>query len=191
MWLSNQEFHEGEKKMKLTKVRMVSGALVLAGMLVLLGAGFAGFAQQGPPPGGFGGGGPRGGGERGRGPRGGGIPFLRDLNLTDAQKAQVKQITDSFEASTKQLRERLDALHESERSATFDGTFNEAAVRAAAQERANVMVELDVARARMASQVFAVLTAEQKAQVAARRQEMEQRRQEFKQKREANQSSEQ
>ncbi len=167
--------------MRLTKVRIVASAIVLAGMLVLVGVGFAGFAQQGPPPGGFGGG----------GPRGGGIPFLRDLNLTDAQKAQIKQITDSFEASTKQLRERLDALHESERGAAFDGTFNEAAVRAAAQERANVMVELDVARARMASQVFAVLTAEQKAQVAARRQEMEQRRQEFKQKRAENPGNDQ
>ena len=171
---------------------MIASAIVLAGMLALVGVGFAGFAQQGPPPGGFGGGGPRGGGDRGRGPRGGGLPFLRDLNLTDAQKAQIKQITDSFEASTKELRERLDALHESERaSAPTDGTFNEAAVRAAAQERASVMVELDVARARMASQVFAVLTAEQKAQVAARRQEMEQRRQEFKQKRAGNPGSEQ
>ena len=175
--------------MRLTKLRVVSGALALAGILLLTGVGFAGFAQEGPSGRGFGGP-PRG--ERGRGPRGGGgLPFLRDLNLTDAQKAQVKQIVDSFEANTKQLRERLDALHENESGAFTDGAFNEAAVRAAAQERANVEVELEVARARMASQVFALLTPEQKAQVAQRRQEMEQRRQEWKQKRAENQGDSQ
>ena len=55
---------------------------------------------------------------------------------------------------------------------------DEAAVRAAAQARANVQVELEVARARMMSQIFAVLTAEQKAQLAAKRQQFEQRRSE-------------
>jgi protein CpxP len=159
--------------MRLTNLKAVYGALALAAALLLTGVGFASFAQ-----GGFGGG-PRG--ERGRGPggpRGGRIPFLRDLNLTDAQKAQIKQITDSAEASTKELRQRLDALHESELGGLTDGTFNEGAVRAAAQERANVQVELEVARARTMSQIFAVLTPEQKSQIAAKRQEFEQRRRE-------------
>jgi protein CpxP len=164
--------------MRLTNLKAVYGALALAAALLLTGVGFASFAQGGPQ-GGFGGGGPRG--ERGRGPggpRGGRIPFLHDLNLTDAQKAQIKQITDSAEASTKELRQRLDALHESELSGLTDGTFNEGAVRAAAQERANVQVELEVARARTMSQIFAVLTPEQKSQIAAKRQEFEQRRRE-------------
>lgn len=162
--------------MRLSKLKAFYGALALAGALLLTGIGYAGFAQGGPP-GGFGGRGPRG--ERGgRGPRGGHVPFLRDLNLTDAQKAQIKQITDNAEASTKELRQRMDALHESEMNGLTDGTFNEAAVRAAAQERANVQVELEVARARMTSQIFAVLTPEQKTQVAAKRQEFEQRRRE-------------
>jgi Spy/CpxP family protein refolding chaperone len=163
--------------MRLTKFKAVYGALALAGAL-LLGLGFASFAQDGPQRG-FGGGGPRG--ERGRGPggpRGGHIPFLRDLNLTDAQKAQIKQITDNAEASTKELRQRMDALHESEMNGPTDGAFNETAVRAAAQERANVQVELEVSRARTMSQIFAVLTPEQKTQIAAKRQEFEQKRRE-------------
>ena len=164
--------------MRLTKWKIMSGALVLAAAL-LLGLGVAGFAQQGPERHWDGGGGPP------HGPHGPGgfVPFLRDLNLSDAQKAQVKQIMDSFESSTKPLRDRLDALHESEVSTLFkDGAFDEAAVRASAQERANVMVEMDVARARMMSQVYAILTPEQKTLVAQRRQQMEQRRQEWKQK---------
>ena len=168
--------------MRVTKWKIMSGALVLAAAL-LLGVGVAGFAQQGPERHWDGGGGPHG--ERGpHGGPGGFVPFLRDLNLSDAQKAQVKQIMDSFESSTKPLRDRLEALHESEVSTLFkDGAFDEAAVRALAQERANVMVEMDVARARMMSQVYAILTPEQKALVAQRRQQMEQKRQEWKQKR--------
>ena len=162
--------------MRLTKMKIFSGAFVLAAAL-LLGVGVAGFAQQGPGRG-FDGGGPRG---EHRGPhgRGGFVPFLRDLNLSDAQKAQIKQITDSFEASTKPLWERLGEQRDGEMDALKDGAFDEAAVRAAAQERANVHVELEVARARMMSQVYALLTPEQKAQIAQRRQQFEQKRQEW------------
>lgn len=115
--------------MRLTKMKIVSGALVLVAAL-LLGVGVVSFAQEGHP-GGRGHGRSHGG--HGRGGRGGLIPFLRDLNLTDAQKAQVKQIADSFEESTKSLRERLDALRDSEMEGLKEGAFNEAAVRAAAQ----------------------------------------------------------
>lgn len=44
--------------------------------------------------------------------------------------------------------------------------------------RAALQVELEVARARAQSQVYAVLTAEQKAKLAGLRQQFEQRRQE-------------
>jgi Spy/CpxP family protein refolding chaperone len=97
--------------------------------------------------------------------------------LTDAQKAQVKQIVDNFEASTKELREKMRGLRGGEGDA-FNGTFDEATVRSQAQARAQVQVELEVAHARMLSQVYNVLTAEQKAQVAERRQQFEQRRRE-------------
>lgn len=48
--------------------------------------------------------------------------------------------------------------------------FDEAAARAAAQARAGVHVEREVARARLLPRVYAPLTAEQKAQLAERRQ---------------------
>jgi periplasmic protein CpxP/Spy len=172
--------------MRLTKMKIISGALVLAAAL-LLGVGVAGFAQEGPR--GEHGGRPHGG--PGRGGRGGFVPFLRDLNLSDAQKAQVKQLADSFEESTKPLRERLDALRESEMDGLKDGAFNEAAVRTAAQERANAHVELEVARARSWSQVYALLTTEQKAQIAERRQQFEQKRQAWKERHAGNSGGDQ
>jgi protein CpxP len=160
---------EEERKMKLNLKKM-SGFIVIAASLLL--ATVAGFSQQGRPAGS-----PPGGGFRGGpGPRDGLGPLARDLNLSDEQKAQIKKITDSFEESTKALHDQLRTLHESEPDPLSGGTFDEATVRAAAQARALVQVELEVSHARLMSQVFAVLTAEQKAQLAAKRQEFEQRR---------------
>jgi Spy/CpxP family protein refolding chaperone len=98
----------------------------------------------------------------------------RDLNLTPDQKTQIKKITDSFAESTKSLRDQLKTLHESEPD-PFSGTFDEATVRAAAEARAKVDIELSVARAQLMSQIAAVLTPEQKAQLAAKRAESAQR----------------
>ncbi|HSB26679.1 MAG TPA: Spy/CpxP family protein refolding chaperone [Pyrinomonadaceae bacterium] len=113
--------------------------------------------------------GPRGEGfRRGPGPRGGMMPMFRELNLTDDQKAQIKQIMESEAASTKELHEKLRALHASEPE-PFSTTFDEAAVRAAAEARAKIDVELQVSHARAMSQIAAILTAEQKAQLAARK----------------------
>jgi Spy/CpxP family protein refolding chaperone len=153
-------------------LKNLKGAIA-AGMLVLALTAI-GVSQQGGPHGG-----PREGGFRGGpGPRGGvGAPFLRDLDLSDEQKAQVQKLTESFEAATRSLHEQLRTLHESHADSLGDGTFDETAVRKAAQERAGVEVELEVARARLHSQIFAVLTAEQKAKIAERRQQFEQRRQ--------------
>jgi Spy/CpxP family protein refolding chaperone len=152
--------------------KKLSGIIAIAGALMLMAAMVA-FSQgpQGPPHGGGFRGGPGGPGD-GLGPLG------RDLNLTDDQKAQIKKIQDGFAESTKALHEQLRTLHESEPDPLSGGAFDEAAVRAAAEARAKVQVELEVAHARMMSQVFGVLTTEQKTRLAAKRQEFEQRRQE-------------
>ena len=81
-----------------------SVVIAVAGALLLTVAAVAfshGHRMQGPP---------RGGGFRGGpGPRDGLGP-LRDLNLTDDQKAQIKKITDSFEESNKALFDQMRAL---------------------------------------------------------------------------------
>jgi len=109
----------------------------------------------------------RGGFPGGPGGRDGLGPLARDLNLTEDQKTQIQKITESFEASTKELRDQLRTLHENEAD-PLTTTFDEATVRAAAEERAKIEVELQVARAKMLSQIGALLTTEQKAQLAAK-----------------------
>lgn len=162
-------------------LRKLGGVTAFASALVLTVAmvGFSqgprgGGGQQGPPPDGGFHGGP--GGPHGGGPFG---PFGRDLNLTDEQKAQIKKLTDSVEESTKALRDQLRTLHESQPDPASGAAFDEAAVRAAATARANIQIELEVAHARVMSQVFNLLTTEQKAKLAAQRQQFEQKRQEW------------
>ena len=103
------------------------------------------------------------------------------LNLTDAQKEQLRQIAMRYHEANKGAHHERG--EEGERGGEgFDmfngGTFNEAAVRAAAQARANARVEMEVTHAHMMYEMYNVLTAEQKAQLNAERQQWEQKRQE-------------
>jgi Spy/CpxP family protein refolding chaperone len=152
------------------------GLLAFAAMVLLTAAAIV-LSQQpqaprpGPPPGGFGPGFPPGGpgGPRERfGPFG---PIGRELNLTDDQKAQIKKIQDSFRDSDKALFEQLRTLHENQTD-PLNSAFDEAAVRSAAEARAKIQVDLEVSHAKMMSQIFSVLTPEQKAQLAAKHDEM-------------------
>lgn len=179
--------------MQLTRTRKIVSGLALAGTMAL--SGIVGFAQQGTTPQGQGGkdhvgrhGGGRGDHKGGRGMRGGfgGGHFAEKLNLTDAQKEQMKQISARYRESAQALRQQRGGERRGGFDAFSGGTFNEAEVRAAAQARANARVEMEVQRARMMSEMYAVLTAEQKAQLAAERQQREQRRQERRTRRNAN-----
>ncbi len=133
--------------------------------------------QGGPPPDGFQGPGRRGpgapgapgfGGPRGFGPFG---PFGHELNLTEDQQAQIQKIQQSFQAGDQALHEQMRALVEGQGD-PFTGQFNEATVRAAAEARAKIQVEMEVSHARMMSQMLGVLTDAQRAQLATHREEM-------------------
>jgi Spy/CpxP family protein refolding chaperone len=143
---------------KVSIVIAVAGALVLTTAIVVFSQG-----PPGPPRDGF-----RGGPG---GPRDGLGPIGRELNLTDDQKAQIKKINDSFRESDKALFDQLRTLHQSEPD-PMNAAFDEAAVRAAAEARAKVQIELEVSHAKMMSQIAAVLTADQKAQLAAHHDQM-------------------
>ena len=158
-----------EKKMRLNWKTFV---LALSSVTTLLIVTAAVVVSQAPQQGQ--GGPPRGEGfRRGPGPRDGMLPMLRGLNLTDDQQAQIKKIMETEAASTKDLQEKLKALHESEPD-LFNSPFDEAAVRAAAEARAKIDIELQVSHARTMSQVAALLTPDQKAQLAARREQFRQ-----------------
>ncbi len=108
------------------------------------------------------------GGERG-------IMF-RDVNLTDDQKAKMKQIGQSFRERTQSLRQALLAKRQELRQASEGGTFNEALATQKLQESATLQAKLMGEEFRMRQEMQALLTPEQKTQI-------EQKRAEFKAKR--------
>jgi periplasmic protein CpxP/Spy len=115
----------------------------------------------------------------GRGGRRGGMKggqMFRGLNLTEDQKARVKQISGSFRERNKSLRQELRAKRQELRQASEGGTFNEVLATQKLTETAGLQAKLMGERFKMRQELLAVLTAEQKTQ-------LEQKRNEFKAKR--------
>lgn len=91
--------------------------------------------------------------------------MARRLDLTDAQKEQIKAIHQAEKPTIKPLLDQLQAIHRQLRAMTGSEPFNEAQVRALAEQKAKVIAELTVARERVKSKVLAVLTPEQRAKL--------------------------
>ncbi len=86
----------------------------------------------------------------------------RELNLTDAQKEQVKAILDSQSAAADERRAKLEDIHKQIDAATANGQFDEAQVRTLANQQAQLMADEMVEHLRMHSKLYGLLTAEQK-----------------------------
>jgi periplasmic protein CpxP/Spy len=103
------------------------------------------------------------GGRKGWGGMRGGA--FSQLNLTDDQKAKMKQIRESFAATNKPLHEQLRAKRQELRQANEGGTFNEALATQKLTEMAGLQAKLMGERIRLHQEMLSVLTAEQKAQL--------------------------
>jgi periplasmic protein CpxP/Spy len=95
----------------------------------------------------------------------GGAGFFRQLNLTEDQKAKMKQIHQSFAESNKPLRDQLRAKRQELRQANEGGTFNEALATQKLTEMASLEAKLMGERFKLHQETMSVLTAEQKAQL--------------------------
>jgi len=87
--------------------------------------------------------------------------MAKKLNLTEAQKEQVKAILASEREKTEPLRQQLAENRENLRKAIHAQPFDEATVRALAAKQNDTRVELVVSRARARSQIYALLSPEQ------------------------------
>lgn len=114
-----------------------------------------------------------GGRHHGMGKMGGGMMF-HDLNLTDAQKAQIKQIHEANKGNRADF-EAIKPLMEAKRNGTLtdDQKAQLKAFRDQRQAKAKQIHE----------QMLAVLTAEQKALLDQKRTEMKAKREQFRQER--------
>jgi protein CpxP len=91
--------------------------------------------------------------------------FFRQLNLTEDQKAKMKQIHESFAERNKPLREQLRAKRQELRQASEGGTFNEALATQKLTEMASLEAKLMGEEFKLHQETLSVLTPEQKAQL--------------------------
>jgi len=101
--------------------------------------------------------------------------FGHKLGLTDDQKAQVKDIMTKERPTLKPLMQQLAQSRLQLQQYQASGNFDETQVRAMAAQQAQVMTELTVQRARIASEMIKVLTPDQKAKLAEMQSQRQQR----------------
>ncbi len=90
--------------------------------------------------------------------------IARELNLTDAQKAQIKTMMQAQRATMQPLMQQMAQNRLAMMNATAGGAFDQAKVQAIANQQSQVEAQLEVQRASIHSQIYnQVLTADQKA----------------------------
>jgi protein CpxP len=134
-----------------TKLSTLAVGLALAGLLTV------GSTVAGTPP--------IGHGHAGRGePM---MHLLSQLNLSDAQRAQVQGILDDEHPKLAPLFEASMKAHRALEQAIHAPNFDENAIRAAAAQAGIAEGDLAVEKGRLASRIRAVLTPEQQKQMDA------------------------
>jgi periplasmic protein CpxP/Spy len=88
----------------------------------------------------------------------------RYLDLTDAQRTQMKAIMEKERPTTKPLMQQLRQTHEQLKQFE-EGTYDEAKVRAVAAQQAQTMVELTVQKTRIHNELYQLLTPEQQSKL--------------------------
>jgi periplasmic protein CpxP/Spy len=133
---------------------------------------FMGRGRGGPGgPGGPGRGGPMGM----LGPLG---PMIMGrLNLSDAQRDQVKSIVEAHKTDFQAVGERAFAAHRALEAAISADTVDESAIRARSAEVATVEADMAVMRAQIRAEVWQILTPDQQQQAKTLQAAMEQQMQ--------------
>ncbi len=102
--------------------------------------------------------------------------FFKQLNLTEDQKAKIKQIRETFAQTNKPLRDQVHAKRQELRQASEGGTFNEALATQKLTEIAPLEAKLMASEHNLHQEMLSVLTAEQKAQLEQSRAQFKTRR---------------
>ncbi len=140
------------------KTKFIAVAVALLA-LTLCGTAMLSYAQEpaGPPPDspGF------HGFDHGHGPMG---FMFRELNLTDAQKQQVKTMMQAQRTSLKPLHQQLAQTHLAMLQATAGTTYDQVKVAALATQQSQLEAQMTVARESLEHQIYVqVLTSDQRA----------------------------
>lgn len=91
--------------------------------------------------------------------------FSNYLDLTDAQQAQVKQILAKDQPALQPLEQQMHQSRQQMRQLIESGAFDDAKARTLASQQTQTMTELTVQRAHMFSDLYQVLTPDQKTKL--------------------------
>lgn len=103
--------------------------------------------------------------------------MTKELNLTEAQQTQIKGIMADSRTRIKPLMQQLRQNRQTANT-NVTGNFDEAQARTFANKQSQIMTNLIVERQRTKSQIYSVLTPDQRQKALQLMQQHEQRRQE-------------
>ena len=158
-----------------TTTRWLGQALAPVAVVVALGALVVADTAEAQPPGGPGG--PAGRmGRRGGPSPGGPMMYLRALDLTEAQREQIRSIREQNREATQAAGERVRVARQALQDAVTADPMNEGAIRVVASELGIAEGDAAVQRAYVHAQVWQTLTPGQQAAASDAEAKMEQRR---------------
>lgn len=102
--------------------------------------------------------------------------LMKQLELTDAQKAQLAEIRKRNHESLQPLRKQIHEKRREMRSSSADGTFNESVVRQKLTEIAGLEAKLMAERFKVQQEMLTVLTTEQREKLNQMREQFKARR---------------
>ena len=97
----------------------------------------------------------------------GGMGFpMHELNLTEDQHAQIKQIFQNEKGNIHPLMRQQSQAHQQMMQLITSGSFDEAKATAIATQEAQTRIQMEVEHAKIGAQIYQLLSADQKAKVA-------------------------
>ena len=105
-----------------------------------------------------------------------GLSGLRQLELSDTQKEQIKTITESHRDEMRQIAQRTREAQRGLDAAAAGTSVNEADIRAKSTALASALADGAIFRAKVNAEIVGVLTTEQQQKLTELRTEREQRR---------------
>jgi periplasmic protein CpxP/Spy len=159
----------------MNRLRSLTAAVAVVALL----AGSLVYAQ-GPRPG-------RQGGPGGRGPLAG-LP-LRQLQLSDAQQEQVRQIRSRHEAQMRDAVTKLETARRAQQKAVETVPADEAQITSLTQDMVQAQVDVAIQASRVNGEIWSVLTPDQQAQVKKLREEQQARAEQWRENRQQRRNS--
>jgi len=113
---------------------------------------------------------------------------MERLNLTDAQRAQIKSVVDAHKTDMTAVADRAFAAHKALDAVITADTVDESAIRARSADVAVIDADMAVMRAQIRAEVWQILTPDQQTQARTLQAQFQQRMEQGRQRHEKKQS---